>query len=304
MDKDTIRIYFAPRPSGNFTATMPACRFDSSMIIAHTWPIPNNVDYGINYFDWNYGSGIIWDNTVTLSEQDTIYVSWSSGNSHSVSLATGNIWGCISAINQHTIHEPPLFSPSYSINPATCGYDNGEVILSTSGNTYSFLWLDTAISNPSDTGQFGLASGQPYYVITTGQSLSPDATPGTLCHDTISILIYNAGNTTALFDTMFVQNQPVPRTILFLNESVNGYSYSWRIYDNIGNLVNVSSLEHPSYTFTDPGCYRIVLISTSKVDSSWFGIARLGCKDTFEYKWLCFVPTSVEEIMQNIVSIS
>ena len=296
VDKDTIRIYFAPEPSGNFTATMPACRFDSSMIIAYTYPVPNHIDYGINYFGWNYGSGVIWDTSVNVFSQDTIYVSWPSGNSHTVSLSTRNIWGCSSIGNPHTINEPPLFSPEYDINPATCDNSNGEIILFTDTNTYEFFWLDTSIVNPNDTGQAGLIPGMNYLVVVTGESLSPDATPGTLCHDTVSITMTNSGDITAFFDTSFTQMLPVPQSLPLLNLTNNGRRFSWRIFDEDGNLVGTTSTENPTWNFNEPGCYRIVLVAESKVDTSWFGIERFGCKDTFEYKWLCFDATPILEV--------
>jgi len=302
-DKDTLRLYFAPIPSGNFTATMPACRYDSSMIVAHTWPLPNNVDYGITYFGWDIGNGIVWDTAVNIFDESTIYVNWESGNSHTVTLSTINQWECYSTINQKVITEPALFAPDYAINPATCDNNNGEIILYTDINTFSFEWWDSTIVSTLDTGQYGLIPGHNYEVVVTGQSLSPDAGPGTLCHDTISITMTNSGITLASFDTMFVHNQSVPRTIQLLNSTINGYTYSWRIYDNIGNLVNLSTVENPSYTFTIAGCYRIVLVSTSRVDTSWFGIERFGCKDTFEYKWLCFNPTGIEDIIQGSISV-
>ena len=297
VDKDTIRVYFAPRPSGNFTVTMPACRYDSSKIVAHTWPLPNNVDYGINYFGWDFGSGVIWDTSVNVFNTSTIYVSWpGGGNSHSVTLITENQWECRSTINQHTVNEPPLFSPNYDINPATCDNSNGEVILSTSSNNYAFEWLDSTIVNATDTGQTGLTPGYTYHVVVTGESLSPDAAAGTFCHDTIGITMTNAGNITALFDTMFTQMLPVPQSVALLNLTNNGRRFSWRIFDEDGNLVGTTSTENPTWNFEDPGCYRLVLVAESKVDSSWFGIERFGCKDTFEYKWLCFDATPILEV--------
>ena len=295
VDKDTLRLYFAPRPSGTFTATTPYCRYTNSLIVANTWPLPNNINYGITYFGWDVGNGIIVD-TTAMFQQDSILVHWNTGTSHTVTLITENKWGCRSTINIQQISEPPLFSPAYAINPATCGNANGELILSTSNNTYEFEWLDSAIANPLDTGQYGLIPGHDYQIVVTGQSLSQDAPPSTYCHDTISITMTNSGNITALFDTMFTQMLPVPFDQQLINLTSNGRRFSWRIFDQDGNLVGTTSTENPVWTFNDPGCYRLVLVAESKVDTSWFGIERFGCKDTFEYKWLCFDATPLLEI--------
>jgi gliding motility-associated-like protein len=194
------------------------------------------------------------------------------------------------------ITEPALFAPTYAINPATCDNSNGEIILSTSNNTFSFEWWDSTIVNTLDTGLYGLIPGHNYEVVVTGQSLSPDAGPGTLCHDTISITMTNAGNITAFFDTTFTQMLPVPQSLPLLNLTNNGRRFSWRIFDEDGNLVGTTSAENPTWSFEEPGCYRIVLVAESKVDTSWFGIERFGCKDTFEYRWLCFDATPLLEI--------
>jgi gliding motility-associated-like protein len=295
VDKDTLRLYFAPRPSGNFSATTPDCRYFNSLIVANTWPLPNNINYGITYFGWDVGNGIVVD-TNGMFQQDSILVHWNTGTTHTVSLITENKWGCRSVINISQVNEPPLFNPLHAINPATCGNPNGELILSTSGNTYQFHWLDSAIANPYDTAQTGLIPGYNYQIVVTGQSLSPDATPGTLCNDTIAIAMTNAGNITALFDTTFTQMLPVPFDQQLINLTSNGRRFSWRIFDQNGNLVGTSSAENPTWTFEEPGCYRLVLVAESKVDTSWFGIERFGCKDTFEYKWLCFDATPLLEI--------
>ncbi|MGQ9846316.1 MAG: T9SS type B sorting domain-containing protein, partial [Bacteroidales bacterium] len=280
-DADTLRLYFAPRPSGEFTTTIPACRHDSSTIIAHTWSLPNNVDYGITSFEWTYPGGILSSVISDPTTSDTIYVSWPTGNTHTVSLIATNKWGCRSGIVSKQVIEPPMFDPKDSVVAATCGNCNGEIHLFTSYNNhpnyYTFNWLDSVITSTSYV-QDSLCPNRYYRVRVNGQSLSPDAAPGTYCHDTIRIWLPDTGYVYARFDTMSImQMQAAPYELQLINTTINGRKYSWRVYDDSGNLIWSSTLQDFHYTFEDEGCYRIVLIATSKQ----------GCRDTVEYKWLC-----------------
>jgi len=288
FDSDTLRLYFAPRPTGQFTVTMPACRYDSSMIIAHTWNLPNHENYGIVHFAWTYPGGtlspVISDPTIS----DTIYVSWSSGNSHTVTLITTNMWGCHSGIVTRIVNEPPKFSPTDSVYAATCGDCNGKIRLFTSYNNnpnyFTFEWLDTG--SPTLVRD-NLCPKQTYYVKVKGQSLSPDASPGTICVDTIGIWLPDTGHVYVNFDTLSIQQmQAAPYSVYLINYTINGRKYSWRIYDDKGNLVATSTQTNLEYTFTNPGCYRIVLIGTSKQ----------GCRDTMEYAYVCVDAVPVLEI--------
>jgi len=173
-----------------------------------------------------------------------------------------------------------MFNPTDSIVPATCGNCNGEIHLFTSynghPNYYTFNWLDTVI-HTTDYIQDSLCPGR-YYVRVNGQSLSPDAAPATYCHDTISIWLPDTGYVYAHFDTMSIaQMQAAPYTLQLINTTINGRKYSWRVYDEQGNLVTTSTSQDFNYEFTEEGCYRIVLIATSKQE----------CRDTAEYKWFC-----------------
>jgi gliding motility-associated-like protein len=280
-DADTLRLYFAPRPSGQFTTTVPPCRHDSSTIIAHTWPQMNNIDYGITSFEWTYPGGQLSNVISNPNTSDTIYVSWPTGDIHTVTLIATNRWGCHSGIVSGQVVEPPMFNPTDSIVAATCGNCNGEIHLFTSyngnPNYYTFNWLDTIITSQSYV-QDSLCPSRYYNVRVNGQSLSPDAAPATYCHDTIRIWLPDTGYVVARFDTsMVAQMQAAPYSVQFINTSINGRKYSWRVYDESGDLITTSTLQDFQYVFEEEGCYRIVLVATSKQ----------GCRDTMEYKWLC-----------------
>jgi gliding motility-associated-like protein len=286
VDSDTLRLYFAPHPSGTFTTTMPQCRHDSSRIVATTWPLPNNVDYMLTGFEWTYAGGQLSPVIINPNVSDTIYVSWPTGEQHSVSLITTNTWGCRSGILTHQVIEPAPFNPSYDLVDAHCMGCNGTVELSTANgpqsNYYTFAWLSGQnFLDTTSVTQSGLCPLTSYGVVVNGQSLSLDATPGTICHDTLSIFVSDTGKVTANFDTLLLeQHQAAPYGVQFINTSVGGRKYSWRIYDEAGTLVYTSTLEAPLYTFEDEGCYKIILVATSKLPE-W------GCKDTMEFNPLC-----------------
>lgn len=292
-DADTLRLYFAPRPSGQFTVTTPACRYDSSMIIAQTWNLPNNVNYGITEFNWNYPGGYLNPIITDPLHSDTIYVSWNSGNQHTVTLIEQNKWGCYSGLVSHTVNEPAPFNPQNTITPTTCGHCNGKIELNTNyidpqgtthTNYYTFQWLDT---NSVSLIRDELCPNSWYSVLVNGQSLSPDAAPETICHDTLHIFVPDTGTVFASFDTTLLeQHQVAPYQVVMQNTTINGRKYSWRIYDENNQLIYTTTSENPSIIFPQEGCYTIMLIATSKN----------GCIDTAIFKPLCVDKEPIFEV--------
>ena len=190
VHSDTLRLYFAPSPTGTLTATTPACRHlpFTSQITATTWPLPNNVNYGITEFHWNYGNGVLLP-YVNDTISPNIFVGWSSGDQHSVSLTTVNQWGCESETNTIIVNEPPLLSPPVTVVSTTCMQNNGEIILSSGGGSYTFYWTPASdYVNPTAYSQSNLLPNSYHSVVVAGQTLSPD-TFGIMCHDTISIFV-------------------------------------------------------------------------------------------------------------------
>jgi gliding motility-associated-like protein len=273
---------------------MPACRHDSSLIVAQTYSSANNVDYGITVFNWNYYPGILDPSITNPTTSDSIWVSWPTGEIHTVTLQTINQWGCYNGAGlMGTVTEPAPFNPSYTLDPTTCMNSNGHILLSTANggqsNYYTFNWLPNQppITNLLAVNQSNLNPLTSYQVVVNGQSLSLDAAPGTYCHDTISIFVPDTGEIVAQFDTMMLeQHMAAPYDVQFVNTTINGRKYSWRIYNESGELVGTSTLEDPLYSFTDEGCYQIVLVATSKQ----------GCVDTMAYNPLCVDAFPVLEI--------
>lgn len=290
-DKDTLRLFFAPRPSGNFTTTMPFCRYECSTLLAYTWPLPGNIDYGLTTFYWDLGGGTLCY-PLDIQHSDTLFVYWTSDTAHQVTLITENQWGCRSTIIQHTVYEPPLFNPGYAINPASCGNCNGEIILSTENNSFCFEWFDTGMVNPFDTIRYNLCGGSSFQIVVEGLSLSPDAYPGTFCYDTISVTMTSASPPVADFETGNYSDITFPFSLFLLNQSQNANQYKWIVTNDTGYVCFTSSIENPVFLITDPGCYNIKLIVKQNPDSSWLvGIARPPCYDTTEYYNLCLWPS-------------
>ncbi|PIP55036.1 MAG: hypothetical protein COX07_02095, partial [Bacteroidetes bacterium CG23_combo_of_CG06-09_8_20_14_all_32_9] len=105
--------------------------------------------------------------------------------------------------------------------------------------------------------------------------------------DSILVYVNDTGEVIAQFDTLsFEQHSAAPYGIQFINTTIGGRRYSWRIYNEDGELIYTSTLEAPPYTFTDEGCYQIVLIAESK----W------GCKDTTVFNPLCVDAYPVLEV--------
>ncbi len=276
-DQDTLRLFFAPKPTGNFTATTPWCLGYPSTIIAHTSQTPDD-DYGLIHFNWELDSGIV-DTTggipVTGQDEDTIFVHWDNGAaSHIVSLFTINQYGCNSPTNYDTIVEQPKMNPDYDVQNATCGLPNGVITLYTDytdTNRLTFTW-DSTFTNRTDTIQQYLLGDKTFTILVHSESLSPDAPQGTMCTDTISIYLPDTGHTTALFDTS-INDGIAPYTVSITNLSTNGQDYEWNVYDQDSTLIWSGQDEFPTFTINQEGYYHISLVS----------ISSDNCLDTTEW---------------------
>ena len=288
-DQDTLRLFFAPIPTGDFTVTEPWCIGYPSTIIAHTsYNQIQNDDWGLVNFNWGLDGGIV-DTTggipATGLGEDTIYVHWDNGApSHIVSLLTVSQYGCSSPINFDTIIEPPKMNPDYDIEDGTCGLANGTITLYTDTHELTFTW-DSTFTNQTDTIQQGLLGDQTFMVLVHGESSSPDAPQGTICTDTISIYLPDVGYTTALFDTL-INDGVAPYPVSITNLSINGRNYEWYVYDQNNALVWNGTDEFPTFTINHEGCYHIILVSTSRDD----------CRDTMRWGEFCVEASSKMEV--------
>jgi len=287
-DIDTLRLMFAPVPSGLFTFTMPSCKGDSSIIIAKT-DQNNAFTYGLIHFYWSFDTKARFESdTSDFKNVDTIVARWISGSSHVVRLVTENKYGCLSGVNATTINEPPVLNPSKTLTPTTCHQSNGKIVLHNKNNLYQFTWDNTFPAlHRHDTVQSNL-SNKYYVVMVYGESISPDAQPGTFCLDSLKIMVTDTGEVTAKFDTLaFLDtiHSVDPREVTFENQTIGGNKYQWLFYDDKGNKIGESNIENPVYTF-HKGAYKIILIAESK----------FNCVDTVMYKYLIVKSKSLIEV--------
>ena len=287
-DADTLRLMFAPIPTASFTSTMPSCIGDSSVLIANT-DVFNANNYGVIHFYWSLDNYAVFDSdTSHYINQDTVIVRWIGGDIHIVRLITENKYGCSSGIITDTIKEPAPFNPGYTVESATCHLLNGKIILDNENNTYKFTWDNSfPPAHIHDTIQENLQSME-YTIIVTGESVSPDAQPGTFCFDTLLIYVPDTGDVTAMFDTLaFADTVHTidPYQVTFVNQSVNGRRYQWIFYDKDGNKISDSNEENPTYTFPE-GIYKVVLVAES----------RDYCRDSLIYRYIYVRGKSMIEV--------
>lgn len=104
---DTLRLYFAPIPSGNFVSIAPQCPNNIGscwQFVANTSQIFGS-DYRLNNFNWLIGSGIYCD-SLASTNNDTLNIWWNYGDQHDVNLITKSEYGCTSYLSRQLINEP------------------------------------------------------------------------------------------------------------------------------------------------------------------------------------------------------
>ena len=290
-DQDTLRLFFAPVPTGIFTLTEPWCIGYPSTLIAHT-PVSGQIqdpDWGVVSFTWDLDGGIVDTSggvPMTGLNEDTIHVHWNNGSlSHLVSLITTSIYGCSSPVHFDTVIEPPGMNPEYDLDAGTCGLANGVITLYTDTHELSYQWDSTQFVAYTDTIQQGLLGGTTYTVLVQGESSSPDAPQGYMCTDTLRIYLPDTGYTTALFDTN-IADGVAPYSVSLINMSINGRNYQWYVYDDNNQLVWSGTDEFPSFTINQEGYYHIILVSTSREE----------CLDTMEWGEFYVEASSMLEV--------
>lgn len=141
VSTDTLRIYFAPNPSGQFTIEQPICSQNSFIMVANTWPLPGHTDYCVTDFNWSYPNGVMDSLIVNPNVSDTVLISWPAGNQNNVTLSTINTWGCSSPLISHLLNAP-FFASLYTNSPTTIGGNNGYIETNVTGGTppYAYTW--------------------------------------------------------------------------------------------------------------------------------------------------------------------
>ncbi|MBU0765622.1 MAG: gliding motility-associated C-terminal domain-containing protein, partial [Bacteroidetes bacterium] len=305
-DIDTVKIIFAPRPTGNFFHKIPACWSYEATVWADLSDVA--IDVNTSVFNWDFGNNV--DSVFYAGGDTTGYgqheVWWDMMNHpddtlHIVWLQVENEFGCKSFKHYDTIAEPHRMDPGMIITPASCGLANGSIILSTDNNKYTFTWVDDRLINPTDTIQPGLFGGQSGYLLALTAKAEDEITyPNVWCYDTLSLYIPDTGYVTALFDTsQFVWNNIlsppvadydsiVPAVITLIDRSSGEIDrWLWRFYDENGDVATFldengeeeteTTEQWPVVTFMNPGVYSVKLYIEGDYE---------GCYD--EYSWGTF----------------
>ncbi len=166
VSSDTLRLYFAPIPSGIFTTSPPTCPQNNFEIVANTWALPNNEDYGINYFNWNFPDGILDSIITSPTISDTIFVRWPTGNVHTVTLTAENVWGCNSLPVSHILNEPPsgIVHGQLTSSPAT-DYSAFEIKVYREEANAEAPLVETVLLNSSGNYNFGVPGAGNFYLL-------------------------------------------------------------------------------------------------------------------------------------------
>ena len=165
-----------------------------------------------------------------------------------------------------TIGEPPkpptagfTIENNNLIPPATISFKNTSV----NADGYSWDFGDpasgnnnkSAIPNPTHT----YTSAGRYKVELTSYSSVTDKSD---VFSDFVIIIEPAKPPVAGF-TFSSDKMTAPATVSFKNSSTNAGRFAWDFGDPASGSQNTSSLENPSHTYSGPGTYKVVLISTN-----------------------------------------
>lgn len=161
IDSDTLRLYFAPVPTGDFSVTSPGCpnsNDDCWMFIASTWDLPDNENYGIEHFNWSLPDAQLCSSSD--SDNDTIFVWWDSGMNHNINVTTINIWGCASNAPDTVLWEPPSgFISGQLTSSPQIDYSAFEIWVYKSEQSGEAQFVSASVVNTS--GMYGASTYEP-----------------------------------------------------------------------------------------------------------------------------------------------
>ena len=259
---DTLNIELIPAPAADysFVSVCPGDTVFFTDLSTAVDPITN--------WDWDFGNTFI-DN---IPNTNTIY---DTAGTYTVSLITSSINGCIDTSIQSVL--------VYSFPDANFGF-NGVCEGTNS------VFTDSSIVNGSTISlwdwDFGDATGtdnvqNPAYTYAISGSYNVDlivqSSQG--CWDTISKTVFIQAPPTAGFNSA-PGSVKINQLFSFSDISfVNVIDWQW----NFGDGVGTSSQQHPTYSYTDAGNYRVCLTVTDV----------LGCIDSICDDVIVFMPPAV-----------
>ncbi|HBS85492.1 MAG: hypothetical protein A2W91_16930 [Bacteroidetes bacterium GWF2_38_335] len=287
----SIAIRFAGIPYGLFDFDAPEC-------FGGQWAISARAD-SLPTYQWTFGDAGEFEidsaifNTAGGEYMDT--VSWVDGDTmHVVDLMVTSSYGCNSSIYRDTLNEPPINYAITTLEDATCGDNNGWVVIQGAGGLaplthHDVTWTDT------------LGDVIPYEDSIRVENL-PEGTYWVQIEDiynckildTINIL--NLGLIDAIIDTTqftlidgehhgIVGDPSVNINLISLTEDAR--FYRWYIYDENDSLVaGPLTGQITSFEFLADGDYVIRLAVES----------REGCVDEIDYMYIKILGESVLEV--------
>jgi len=250
VDSTAKLVTINPTPVASFSVAN-ACFQDSVSFVDASTISPGN----IVSWNWSFGDG----NTST--QQNPVHL-YDSVNVYTVSLSVTSDSGCTASITQTvSINPAPLagFSLQSNCGSLLVNFTDTSSVSPDSITVWSWTFGDGNISSQQNPANTYSATGT-YSVLLQVQTSNG-------CTDTASAVINLGQNVIADYipaGGTYNTNQG----ITFTNQSTGATLYDW----SFGNG-DTSIVTDPAYTYTQPGTYTVVLISSN----------TLGCVDTVQY---------------------
>lgn len=196
-------------------------------------------------YSWDFGNG----QTSTLQNPGPVtYLYGLYDTVYYVTLTVNNFCGSVTYVDSVLVHPPPIAYFGTNVNsgcsPLTLQFNNFTIY------GMSYFWdlgdgtTSTALQPQNNTYYYTGATDTTYYITLIASNVCGS---DTFQHN---VTVY-PNNVTAFFN-MDVTSGCVPVTVNFTDYSTGGNVISWDFGDG-----NISSIQNPSHTYTQPGTYTV-----------------------------------------------
>jgi len=244
-DSVTTTIAVNPLPTTSFT-------FVANCL---NEPVLFNSSSSANVVSWNWNFG---DSTSSILSNPAHL--FDSAGVYSVMLTVTSDSGCTANTVQ-----------TITLNPMP----NAGLLAQTNCTSLTVIFADTSSTTTSWSWDFGDGTG-------TSTQQNPTYTYSSSGTYTVTLIVQSATGCADTAVTTVTTGEPVfadyipnggtynvNQTINFTNQSTGAFTYSW----DFGDGSQTSTDENPSYVFSSPGNYSVVLVSTNTA----------GCSDSVNY---------------------